>query len=95
MSKIYDSFLFFNELDLLDIRLTILDPYVDYFVISECDYTFSGNKKPFYFDDNKNLFSKFLHKIIHIKNHNSNETENLINTFSDLANARSFSLSPK
>lgn len=83
MSKIYDSFLFFNELDLLDIRLTILDPYVDYFVISECDYTFSGNKKPFYFDDNKNLFSKFLHKIIHIKNYNSNETENLINTFSN------------
>jgi len=77
--KIYDSFLFFNELDLLELRLTILDQYVDYFIISECDYTFSGNKKPFYFEENKKLFDKFLHKIIHIKNYNSNETNNLLN----------------
>lgn len=83
MSKIYDAFLFFNELDLLEIRLTMLDPYVDYFVISECDYTFSGNKKPFYFEENKHLFSKFLHKIIHVKNYNTNEIKNLTNTFSD------------
>ena len=81
MSKIYDSFLFFNELDLLDIRLTILDPYVDYFIISECDYTFSGNKKPFYFDDNKDLFSKFLHKIIHVKNLNSGIVDHFENTY--------------
>jgi beta-1,4-mannosyl-glycoprotein beta-1,4-N-acetylglucosaminyltransferase len=79
MKKIYDAFLFFNELDLLEIRLSMLDAYVDFFVISECDYTFSGNKKPFYFEENKHLFSKFLHKIIHIKNYNANETENLIN----------------
>ena len=83
MKKIYDTFLFFNELDLLEIRLTLLDPYVDYFVISECDYTFSGNKKPFYFEENKDKFSKFLHKIIHIKNYNSNETNTLTNIFSD------------
>jgi len=83
MSKVYDAFLFFNELDLLEIRLTMLDPYVDYFVISECDYTFSGNKKPFYFEENKNLFSKFLHKIIHVKNYNTNETEILVNTFTE------------
>lgn len=82
MSKIYDSFLFFNELDLLEIRLTMLDPHVDYFVISECDYTFSGNKKPFYFDENKEMFSKFLHKIIHVKNYNSNVIENLVNPYS-------------
>ena len=79
MIKVYDSFLFFNELDLLDIRLRLLDPYVDYFVISECDYTFSGNKKPFYFEENKHLFSNFIHKIIHIKNYNSDNTECLNN----------------
>lgn len=79
--KIYDSFLFFNELDLLEIRLKMLNPYVDYFVISECDYTFSGEKKPFFFDENKNLFSDFLHKIIHIKNFNSNEFNVLENTY--------------
>ena len=33
--KIYDIFTFFNELELLEIRLNILDSYVDYFVIVE------------------------------------------------------------
>lgn len=81
--KVYDSFLFFNELDLLELRLTMLDPYVDYFVLSECDHTFSGNKKPFYFEKNKHLFTKFLDKIIHIKNHNSGDYENLVNTHTE------------
>lgn len=81
--KIYDAFLFFNELDLLEIRLELLNNYVDYFVISECDYTFSGNKKPFYFEENKEKYSKFLHKIIHIKNTNSDKTDNLNNIFTD------------
>jgi beta-1,4-mannosyl-glycoprotein beta-1,4-N-acetylglucosaminyltransferase len=67
MSKVYDAFLFFNELDLLEIRLNVLDPYVDYFIISECDYTFSGNPKPFYYEENKERFKKFQNKIIHVK----------------------------
>jgi len=62
---IYDAFLFFNELDLLEIRLSILDPYVDYFVISESTVTFSGLKKPLYYLENKDRFKKFEHKIIH------------------------------
>ena len=33
--KIIDVFPFFNELDILEIRLNILDPYVDYFILSE------------------------------------------------------------
>lgn len=65
--KIYDSFIFFNELDLLEIRLNILDPYVDYFIICEASVTHSGIPKPFYFDENKERYSKFLHKIIHLK----------------------------
>jgi beta-1,4-mannosyl-glycoprotein beta-1,4-N-acetylglucosaminyltransferase len=81
MAKIYDSFMFFNELDLLDIRLTMLYPYVDYFVISECDYTFSGVKKPFYFEENKGLFSKFLDKIIHVKNLDTNNIDILNNVY--------------
>lgn len=68
MAKIYDCFLFFNELDLLEIRLNILDPYVDYFVISEASVTHSGLPKPYYFEQNKEKFSKFLHKIIYVKN---------------------------
>jgi beta-1,4-mannosyl-glycoprotein beta-1,4-N-acetylglucosaminyltransferase len=78
--KIYDSFLFFNELDLLEIRLELLYDKVDYFIISECDSSFSGLDKPFYFDENKHLFEKYMDKIIHIKNYNTKDINNLINT---------------
>lgn len=79
--KIYDCFLFFNELELLELRLELLYPHVDYFIISECDHTFSGLKKPFYFDENKERYSKYLDKIIHVKVPNSRETVDFINPF--------------
>ena len=82
--KIYDAFLFFNELDLLELRLELLYNYVDYFIISECDYTFSGLPKPFYFEENKDIFSRFKDKIIHIKHHNSNEIDSFTNPYGDL-----------
>ncbi len=63
--KIYDIFTFFNELELLEIRLNILDKYVDYFVIVEATETFSGLPKPLYFEENKHLFEKWLPKIVH------------------------------
>jgi beta-1,4-mannosyl-glycoprotein beta-1,4-N-acetylglucosaminyltransferase len=63
--KVVDVFPFFNELDILDIRLNLLDPYVDCFIISEATKTFSGLEKPLYFEENKERFSKFSHKIIH------------------------------
>lgn len=63
--KVFDVFLFFNELDLLEIRLNILDPYVDYFVINEATQTFFGSDKPLYYLDNKEKFKKFEDKIIH------------------------------
>ena len=62
---VYDCFPFFNELDILDLRLNILDQYVDYFVLSESVLTFSGQSKPLYYEENKDLFKKFNHKIIH------------------------------
>lgn len=62
---IVDVFPFFNELDILEIRLNVLDPYVDYFVISEAVETFSGLDKPLYFLENQERFSKFAHKIIY------------------------------
>jgi beta-1,4-mannosyl-glycoprotein beta-1,4-N-acetylglucosaminyltransferase len=64
--KTYDAFLFFNELDLLDIRLNIMAPYVDYFVISEATITFSGKPKPLYFLENKERYLEFKNKIIHV-----------------------------
>ena len=65
MAKIYDVFTFFNELDLLELRLDMLHPFVDKFVIIECVETFSGNKKPLYYEENKDRFKKYHDKIIH------------------------------
>ncbi len=62
---IYDCTQVFNELDLLELRMELLDKYVDYFVISESIETFSGIPKPLYFYDNKERFAKWEHKIIH------------------------------
>ena len=64
--KIIDSFIFYNELDLLYYRLSILDEYVDYFILVESKYTFSGDIKPLHYLNNKTLFEKYNHKIIHI-----------------------------
>lgn len=63
--KVIDVFPFFNELDILEIRLNILDPYVDCFILSEATKTFSGLDKPLYYQENKERFEKFNHKIIH------------------------------
>ncbi len=64
---VYDCFTFYNELDLLEIRLEELNEVVDYFVLVEARFTFQGKEKRFVFEDNKPRFQKFLHKIIHIK----------------------------
>lgn len=63
---VYDCFQFFNELDILKIRLNVLSPVVDRFVISEATETFSGLKKPLYYEEKKELFAEFQDKIIHV-----------------------------
>ena len=63
---IYDCFSFFNELDILEIRLNTLNEVVDKFVLVEAPWTFTGNPKPLYFEENKERFKLFLDKIIHI-----------------------------
>jgi beta-1,4-mannosyl-glycoprotein beta-1,4-N-acetylglucosaminyltransferase len=45
--------------------MEILDKYVDYFVIGECNKTFQGKDKPFYYLENKDRYKKFSHKIVH------------------------------
>lgn len=64
---IYDCFIFFNELDLLEIRLNELDGVVDKFVLVEANRTFQNTPKPFYFEENKTRYAQFLEKIVHIK----------------------------
>jgi beta-1,4-mannosyl-glycoprotein beta-1,4-N-acetylglucosaminyltransferase len=67
MTKIIDCFLFFQELDLLEIRLDYLDSHVDMFVIVEACQTFTGKEKPFLFEKNKSRYERFLKKIVYFK----------------------------
>jgi hypothetical protein len=66
LMSIYDTFIFFNELELLEIRLLELAPVVDYFVIVEACQTFTASPKPLYFADHQRRFSDFEDKIIHV-----------------------------
>lgn len=63
--KIIDSFLFNNELDLLEVRLNYLSPYVDYFIITEASETFNGTPKELNYLKNIQRYKKFRSKIIH------------------------------
>ena len=54
---IYDCFQFFNEEHILDLRLNILNEFVDFFVITESTVNHQGNSKKLNFDINK--FSKY------------------------------------
>ena len=64
--KIIDCFIFYNELDMLNYRLNILANVVDYFVLVESTHTHVGKEKTLFYNENKHLFEKFNHKIIHI-----------------------------
>ena len=62
---IYDCFSYWDEDLLLDLRLNILNKFVDYFVIVEGNKTWQNNSKKLNFDINK--YEKFKDKIIYIK----------------------------
>ena len=47
---IYDCFQFFNEEHILDLRLNILDEFVDFFVIAESTTDHQGKSKKMSFD---------------------------------------------
>lgn len=64
--KIIDCFIFYNEIELLTYRINLLNNVVDYFIIVESSYTFTGKKKNLFYNENKHLFEKFSDKIIYI-----------------------------
>ena len=64
--KVFDCFTFFNELDLLELRLKLLDEVVDHFVIAESNLTHAGREKPYHFEAAKERFVQWQHKIIYI-----------------------------
>ena len=63
---IVDSFMFYNELDVLEFRLKLLDPHVDRFVLVESEVTHAGGPKPLFFEQNKERYAQWLPKIKHI-----------------------------
>jgi len=65
--KVYDCFMFFNELDVLEIRLEELWNSVDIFVIAEANISHAGNPKDYIFENNKERFVKYMSKIRHLK----------------------------
>lgn len=62
--KLIDTFLFFNEFEMLRTRLEYLGPIVDYFVISEANVDFAGLTKPTYLNDKFVKSLPFAQKII-------------------------------
>ena len=62
--KIFDCTLFYDEDLILEVRLNMLDQYVDKFVISESKFTHSGKEKKLNFNIEK--FSRFKNKIIYL-----------------------------
>lgn len=64
---IYDGFMFYENLELLELRLMTLNDIVDRFIIVEMGVTHMNRPKPLHFEENKSRFEKYLSKIIHIK----------------------------
>lgn len=65
--KIYDCFIFNDELDLLELRLEYLYNEVDYFVLVESSRTLSGLNKPLNFKLNEDRFKKYSQKIMYLE----------------------------
>jgi beta-1,4-mannosyl-glycoprotein beta-1,4-N-acetylglucosaminyltransferase len=74
--KIFDCITYFNEPLLFELRLNILDKYVDQFIVAEALFTHSGEPKKINF--NKELYPKFKNRIKHIIV--DNEPEGIIST---------------
>ena len=63
---IVDTFMFYNELDVLELRLTVMDRYVDKFVLVESEVNHAGGLKELFFQKNIERFAKWLPKIEHV-----------------------------
>lgn len=64
--RVWDCFTFFNELDLLEIRLNVLKDVVDRFVLVEATRTHTGKDKPLWYEQNRKRFAAFADRIVHV-----------------------------
>lgn len=65
--KVFDCFMFFNELELLHLRFMEYYDVVDYFVIVESNKSHTGKPRDLIFEANKQKFKMFLDKVIYVK----------------------------
>lgn len=65
--RIYDCFLFNNELDVLELKLREMDDGIDVFVIGEAPRTFKGTPKPMLLKENWDRYKQWHHKIRYIE----------------------------
>ncbi|HEY1727809.1 MAG TPA: hypothetical protein VGG22_05535 [Candidatus Baltobacteraceae bacterium] len=63
---IFDCFTFSEELDLLEIRLRLLENVVDWFVLCEAPFTFRGDPKRLAFAESGERFAEWRSKIVHL-----------------------------
>lgn len=64
--RVYDCFLFNDELDLLELRLMELEAVVDTFVLCEMAHNFRMQPKPLHFAENKDRFKRWKDRIRHV-----------------------------
>ncbi len=64
--KVFDVFLFNNELRILKMKLHEMADWVDAFVLVEARQTFTGAPKPLVFQENREQFAAFADKIVHV-----------------------------
>ena len=62
--KIYDCTTFYSEHMMMDVRFSILDKYVEKFIVTESTYSHSGKRKKLNF--NINNYPKYKDKIIYL-----------------------------
>ena len=63
---VYDCCIINSEIDLLKMRMEILEPYVDFFVVSEINKTFRGNDKEYQLFPRLDEFKNYKDKIVYV-----------------------------
>jgi beta-1,4-mannosyl-glycoprotein beta-1,4-N-acetylglucosaminyltransferase len=64
--KVIDCFTFYNELDMLEYRLSVLYPHVSKFILVEATLTHAGIPKPLFYQENKERYARWADKIVHV-----------------------------
>ena len=63
----YEFFSFYNEFDMLELKLQEHDTYVDHFVITEANKTYNQIDKPYRLESQWERYKKWHHRITYLK----------------------------